>query len=112
MRSGDIADDVLLQGEQTLVKNTVMQNDHIHWSSAALSYTNIRSNTTPSLLIFIGTTDTATLNRDQSMPPTTTSKLFPLDAPIPSTFLRDIPIEPWLTGDCRVDHQHPSHKKQ
>jgi hypothetical protein len=32
------------------------------------------------------------------MPPTTTSKLFPLDAPIPSTFLRDIPIEPWLTG--------------
>jgi hypothetical protein len=80
-----------------------MQNNHIHWSSAALSYTNIRSNTTPSLLTFIGTTDTATLSRDQSMPPTTTSKLFPLDAPIPSTFLRDIPIEPWLTGDCRVD---------
>jgi hypothetical protein len=41
----------------TLLQNTVMQNNHIRCrSSAALSYTNTRADTTPSLLTFIGTT--------------------------------------------------------
>jgi hypothetical protein len=36
------------------------------------------------------------------------SKLVPPHVPIPPSFLRVLPVEPWLTGDCRVDFVDPT----